>query len=170
MRLRRVREPEGCRLVLPGEQARAFAEGFERQTPVGDAMHFEGVEVLAISVDETGRAAIEEFVDAVGSPEHGQCMDHQIDTLYERNYIEVTTVEDLGIGDRSGQLWWKNLEYSVGDYYLGDSYTVARSGNTVVILYYFVVGWPYSAFDPVAELCEIIGFLDGADASATTAP
>jgi hypothetical protein len=155
---------------FPGERARAFAEGFERQTPVGDAMHFEGVEVLAVSVDETGRAAIEEFVDAVGSPEHGQCMDHQIDTLYERNYIEVTTVEDLGIGDQSGQLWWKNLEYSVGDYYLGDSYTVARTGNTVVIIYYFVVGWPYSAFDPVAEMREIIGFLDGAGTPATTAP
>ena len=160
----------GVDWFFPGEHARAFAEGFERQTPVGDAMHFEGVEVLAVSVDETGRAAVEEFVDAVGSPEHGQCMDHQIDTLYERNYIEVTTVEDLGIGDRSGQLWWKNLEYSVGDYYLGDSYTVARTGGTVVIIYSFVVGWPYSAFDPVAELREIVGFLEGADVSATTAP
>lgn len=153
---------------FPGEQARAFAEGFERQTPVGDAMHFEGVEVLAVSVDETGRAAIDQFVEAVGSPEHGQCMDLQVDTLYERNYIEVTTVDDLGFGDRSGQLVWKNLEYSVGNYYLGDSYAVARTGDTVVIVYYFVVGWPYSAFDPVAELREIIGFLDGADDTTTT--
>jgi hypothetical protein len=144
---------------FPGEEARAFSDLFERQTEALPAMHFEDVEASAITVDASGLAAVVAFVDAVGSPEHGDCMDAQVDAMYERDYIDVVTDSDLGIGDQSARLTWTNLEYTVADYYLGDSYTVARKGNTLVLVWYSVVGQPYSGFDPVAELASIVDSL-----------
>ena len=149
----------GAPWFFPGEQARAVSDLWERQTEALPAMHFETVSVLAITVDGAGLDAVIAFVDAVGSPEHGECMDAQIDTMYEQDYLAVTTTDDLGIGDRSAGLTWTNLVYSVGDYYLGDAYAVALTGRTVVLVWYSVVGQPYSGFDPVAELVLVVDSL-----------
>jgi hypothetical protein len=144
---------------FPGEQARAYSDLWERQTEALPAMHFEDVMVLTTTVDDAGFEAVTAFVDAVGSPEHGECMDAQVDTVYEQDYIAVETQFDLGIGDRSARLAWTNLVYTVDDYFLGDVYAVALLDHTVVLVWYSVVGQPYSGFDPVAELATIVGSL-----------
>ena len=144
---------------FPGEQARASSDLWERQTEALPAMHFEMASVLTITVDDTGFGAVAAFVDAIGSSEHGECMDTQIDTMYEQDYIAVVTKDDLGIGERSASLTWTNLVYSVGDYYLGDVYAVSLTGNTMVMVWYSVVGQPYSGFDPVAELAVVVDSL-----------
>ena len=115
-------------------------------------MEFEDVSVAAVTVDETGFEAVEAFVDALGSPEHGECLRTQFDPGDME--VTITTEADLGVGEQSGQLNWMNVTYTAGYWF-----TASRVANTLVMVFYNIVGEPDSGFDPVAELSAIVDVL-----------
>jgi hypothetical protein len=157
---------ENTELRVDDETARAYADEFTlldaetgSTSPVA-ASPF--TSALVITVDESAVETLDSFVAQLGAADTIECLAEQpayVETGEDEMSIEsvFSNEADLGVGDASAQLEGSVSMHSEDsdfpyDYSYAFGFAAARTGRSLVVVFYGTPGTDETDFDAVAEL------------------